>query len=110
MKKVHLLYRKLNYHACGVGNKNSVVMSVDPKEVTCERCLRTIAGQKVSAGRTSTNNAKISITIRLPKHLVEWVDVQRGSSDRTQLIVEALEAFRDRESKILKTQKGTAKC
>lgn len=52
----------------------------------------TIAGQKVSPGRNKSGNAKISVTIRLPKHLVEWIDAQKDKGDRTQIIVEALKA------------------
>jgi hypothetical protein len=85
---IHLRHPKLGYHACGLGDPASVIMTEDLDNVTCQRCLQSVTAKKRLPGRPPTGKAKTSITVRLPPELLTWIDSQSG--DRTQVIIEAL--------------------
>lgn len=61
-KTIHYQHPVLNYHACGMGDSLAVQLTSDISQVTCKRCLGTIAGQKRSPGRPSENKQKKSVS------------------------------------------------
>lgn len=81
-KAIHYKHPVLGYHACGMGNRLTVTMTEAIADVTCQRCLGTITGQKnggrpVSSGSMIKNRAAWSMS----DDDWEWLNRQPNKSE-----------------------------
>lgn len=90
MPKIHYLHLKLNHDACGLaGDSLTAQLTNNIDEVTCQHCLRTVAGKKRSGGRkTLGSEAKVSVTVRIDKVLRD--KAKKNKLNCSQLLEEAI--------------------
>lgn len=89
----------MGYHACGMGDRNTVLMSSDLEEVTCNRCLRTVTADKLPRGRPKKPDKFLKKVKALYLKAEDW-DWLESQENQAQTIRDAIALYRSNRLKV----------
>jgi hypothetical protein len=91
MPKIHYQHPKMpkGHNACGLGDRNKILISTNLDEVTCDRCLRTATAGK-NGGRPESGMRQIMVNVMLPVEVIDWLSTKNKSETIRTLLIEEM--------------------
>jgi hypothetical protein len=91
-KAIHYRHPVLGYHSCGMGDPRTVKMTDNAEDVTCQRCLSTITGQK-NGGRPVSKDSMVKGRAAWSMDAEEW-DWLNAQASKAETLRNAIRLYR----------------